>query len=469
MKTIHSFLFTLFALFSQNATPFEGISYYNGQIQTNHNASMYDSLLISQTVLSDSIFLDKVYIHKMIFLNNVSFDYSQFASKAIFSNSLFRKNVSFQSSKFDSLSYFSGVIFYHQTEFIDTEFSEPFIAKNVQFYSKAAFDLAQYKSLFSLSYSEFSSDVLFGNTSFSNNAHFIGVKFLRKADFRFAEFFLTANFSNSKFNGQLDFRETVFGTKLQLNSLQSDNKIKVDFENTQLPDTLELHYNESIFDEIDLRLTKLDSLRKRAGNSNRKCKISLIGTDINSIKINYKNFQLYFPQELNLSFSDTVKVYESLIRSLEKQGETSDKKKFHIEFKKLVYQKNGQWIQDKFDWVLFNYGYDFNNRIVLIGLVLFTLFIIINKTKIDILNTHVYTLDIVTNYLELSKSSRGVNKIKYGYISALLYTSILFFGVKFEIDHFQKTKFRYMLWVLIIYFIGIVWSLLFLKFILKLS
>ncbi len=222
-----------------------------------------------------------------------------------------------------------------------------------------------------------------------------------------------------------------------------------DFELLNLPDTLNLQ-------NLDLlNFNGIIDLTKSKRTKSRKCLINLYRTDIDKIRLRYTDFQLYFPKDI--SFEDSVYVYQSLLNRLEKDGLPDSYKKLDIELKELKYRHNKKKITMWIDKTWWNYGY--NKEFVILNTLLICLcFFFINFLFFKPLLFKVYTIEpIKAQYDNIARkyySNTIVQKILNS-LYCLVYTCYIFWGIK--LDYLKlNIKTPAFVWIIFQYISGIV-------------
>lgn len=347
----------------------------------------------------------------------------------------FLSAVDFSSATFESIAAFALVHFNGEAYFSDATFD-----------SVVVFDIATFEQKANFSFATFGSDVGFHSATFNSLANFSYATFGSAADFQNAAFELSADFRYAVFGSTADFRNATFEQNLI-------------FDQTVLPDFLDMRYVE-ISEEIDFTFA-------RPPKSGKKCLISLKGTDINKIKLNMNLFQLWFPPDtlsdliVFQSPDDTSSIYELVLKKLADDGFIDSHRRLDIEYKRLKYRRNvdfGKYfnfLDDKW-WT---YGYE-PEWIYFWTLMFWLSFSFVNIALFPILNDHVYRVSMLDRKrlkeyfqknmrlfrINLERKSWGIlwdlaGIPLFGFIyllQVLTYTAVIFFGLKMDMEKFQK-------------------------------
>ncbi len=292
---------------------------------------------------------------------------------------------------------FSFVNFNSRTTFLSV-FDTPATFKNAKFNSTVEFNASQF----------------FGPVNFS------GTTFKEDAIFLLTTFTYDANFNESHFKSLAMFGRAVFGLKASFHKARFDTTVL--FTYSELPDTLDFSY-VTTKKVIDFTYTTKE-------NFSEVCKINLLGTDINKIRLRYDRFQLYFPK--NTNFEHKLNVYEQLLNKTKKDGYIESYEKLDTEYKYIVYKHKNEWLKHFFDKYWWDYGYK-KERIILNTFILFLFFCLVNTLMINHLINNVYVLQ---NLKRLSQTimHKGMKRVFRHFTLSVFYTSLIFFGLKFSIE-----------------------------------
>jgi hypothetical protein len=246
----------------------------------------------------------------------------------------------------------------------------------------------------------------------------------------------------SSFKNDLNFYKCIIKNKLDLSHCYFDSLSNLVFEETNLPDTLDLSYS-SFSDILDLQNVPIKS-------DKIKCQINLIGFDFDKIQFQYRNFHLYFPDSIfNLEENRDIvsNTYEKLLASFKKKGLDDSYEKLDIEFKDWQ-SKHDTWILISRGW--WQYGYA-KGRILILTLVFLILFSLLNLAFYDKL-LEVYKLEKLQKANFVFSTKKWL-KICQKFILSVLFTGFIFFKVGLDFD---KLEFKYKgLFFLIIFEFGI--------------
>lgn len=346
----------------------------------------------------------------------------KFDSNFYIEDARFTSNTDFTSAKFVSNAWFHEITFTSTTNF-----------SQVEFQSIASFSIVDFDSLADFKFAKFKSHTNFFETVFFSEANFICAKFHSDVNFFDVEFYSKALFVSVVFDSLVSFRGSSFGevANFQFSVFNSN----VDFTYTVLPKFLIFSDIKKITEDIDLTNTFVNA---KYGI----CKIGLLNSDIDKIRFRYSNFELYFPNGTKPEVKTVV--YEKLLAKQKKEGFISSIEKLEKEYKEFRYKESGEntkiggYIMNWFDKYWWDYGYD-KERIILITILLILFFTVINASLFDYVTRIVYESP---NLREISNNLKGKNRLvlvlKRLPIAAF-YTSIIFFGFKFDMN---KLKYK---------------------------
>ncbi|WP_143164764.1 hypothetical protein [Chryseolinea serpens] len=258
-----------------------------------------------------------------------------------------------------------------------------------------------------------------------------------------------ANFNFSSLNHFPVFKNCTIKGKLDLSYTKIDSTsipfFNTPFFNTPLPDSIDLSHSK-LGQELDLTTT---FLRKGINT----CCLNLFETDASKIKLQYRNFQLYFVDSVhyNKKYYDGVSsTYERLLAGLKTNGFTDSYRKLDIEYHD--WQKHfdsSLWIAD----LWWRYGYQ-KWRIVLYSLSAVLFFSFFNYRLYDKLQA-VYPNDKLDLSHIPENRNLTIQTIKR-YIAILLYTGIIFFRFNIDLKNMEFFPLRYSLLIIFQYTIGLV-------------
>lgn len=363
---------------------------------------------------------------------------AHFHSEAFFINSGFNSDVSFCFTQFHSLAGFYG-----------THFSKVAFFNDAKFHSYAHFENAKFLSCATFKNAHFDSTADFNMTFFNSIAIFNGTRFYN-----------SANFSNAIFQSQVDFSNSQFHST-------------VTFNGTKLPDTIDFRNIKIIEEEIDFTVLAIPEI-----GLNPKYHIALTGTNITKIKINYELFRIYFMAP-DTTYEQKISVYEKLLQKFKTDGFIESYKKLDIEYREFKYLNEKEHFLNWFHKNWWNYGYN-KEKVIWWSLFFFCFFTTINIMLFNTLQCKVYSMNFdfftktdfnLIKGMLLKYSLFGWKKffkvmfyrevLIYGFslfkliiLNPLIYTGILFFGLKVSLGNFKKLNVG-TIWVFIIYSWGL--------------
>ncbi len=376
------------------------------------------------------------YALKKHFTKAVDFSSQNYIMPMYYNFFKFDSAVAFGVTHFGSLVDFFCADFYSMVDFYQASFDSSVSFWNVHFKSMANFSDVSFIGNVSFVSSHFHSKVLFMNTRFSSYVNF-----------NLAHFKHTVDFTGSYFGNGSNFKEVI------------------------LPDTL-IFKDVKAKEIIDLTFAKLDTAR-RVKDGNCKCKILLEGADIDKIKINYDLFTLYFTKDGN--YEQQLSIYEKLLKKFKDEGFLESYKALDIEYRDFKFRHEGDNFLNWFQKHWWNYGYE-KELVLWRSLLIFGIFTFLNLFFFGPLQRSVYKMNFpfyTTEDFEkqrifvhwtnefFRKKSRIIYFVAWAIamiaryiINPLIYTAILFFGIKLTLENFKKFSIG-TIWVFTIYTFGI--------------
>ena len=406
------------------------------------------------------------------------FSYAHFSSWGYFYDGIFKSRANFSHAYFDSLAYLSHTHFYSSADFFKTHFS-----------SWADFSNAHFDIWADFSNTHFSSLAYFYDAHFSIWADFSDAHFDTLANFRYAHFDSFADFSNAHFASLADFEFAHFKEKIVLRNLTVTQKVRFDFNNSVLPDTIDFSNNPNI--SLDMSSTIDFTLADSLDNKYKKVKINLwerlkhyikiyfypnevlvdlkgkhwinlYNADISRIKIDYSHFRLYFKDvdiqdTLRKELSNDIKesIYQQLLKNFKDRGQMDSYEKLDIEYQWFK-GKDNPIITGIIDW-WWRFGYE-KWRIFIHSIIIILLFSAVNfflMNKLNDKNNGVYHIDLVPEFLIFKYSENTPYRLLRRLWFSIIYTSIIFFLLTFKIEKIKYSK-PISLWIMFVYTIGLI-------------
>lgn len=247
--------------------------------------------------------------------------------------------------------------------------------------------------------------------------------------------FSNLSFSNVQFNDIVTIQNCKI-KKLQLDEIETNAIIRV--SPLQI-DTVSITSGDEIRGVIDLSAYQLRSGAKR-------CQLDILGCDVSRIKFDFSNFDLLIDK--SISEQSRLNFYRRLLRNQEQ----NDFKEGYARLDTLYRNanlRNKFNVQDYFSKIWWNYGYDKGLIFIWTG-ILFSIFFIVNLFAFAYLNDKVYILENLKAraILERREARQWYLKGWYRFWFSLLYSLIIFFGLKIDMD---KMRFSNIFWVVYIY------------------
>lgn len=363
----------------------------------------------------------------------------------------------------DSLKLVPSVIFHRPINFTRTTFNSSVIFFFAQFNSTADFGSTKFRGIAHFhwvafdssvifSFAEFDSTADFGITKFKGTANFLGATFDSSVSFLHAEFDSTVDFFGTKFEGMAHFDWTKFKGKADFGEAHFGGDVT--FSNAILPDTLDFRGVKDIKKEIDFTLS-------RPPLSGGKCHIALAGADISKIKLNMALFTLWFPKDIYISYDGQLSVYESVLKKLKDDGLMESYQILDIEYRRFKYKYGGffgGYIPNTFWHGLWNYGYS-KWHVFAWAFGLWVVFSLLNLIFFyPKLSESVYPIPFLEK-LETSPLT-WVKKRLFYFFPVVIYTAIVFFGLKMDVGKFKNGVVRehpgLFVYLMVVYVVGLV-------------
>lgn len=223
-----------------------------------------------------------------------------------------------------------------------------------------------------------------------------------------------------------NFDKSIIINRLSIDSVLNFNGNKIDgsvkFSDCNLPYYLNFQ-GVKCNGTIDLLSNKFPS--------NTKSKINLTDSDIQNLKIQMDQFDLYFPDSTSSEIINGT--YERLLENFKNNGFQESYEKLDIKHREWKAYSGNIFLV--FSFVIQNWWWEFGyskGRVVLNTFLIFAFFIIITYFKINKLQTSVYPIGIITKDIE--KNKKKSNSVLYKVKISIFYVAIIFFGIKFNFD-----------------------------------
>jgi hypothetical protein len=217
---------------------------------------------------------------------------------------------------------------------------------------------------------------------------------------------------------------------------------KIDFNKCQFLDSSSLFYNYSTlpdtldFSNVTLSNT-IDFTKAYPNVYGRKCQINLLNTDISKIRLNYKDFELFFPDSILNSpgYSQVIyKTYQLLLDNLKLDKQDDQFSRLDIELKNWRAKNNFLLWIDKIWWL---YGYE-KWRVVPNSFFIILFFSVVNfflfRSLID-----TYAISDIKESYDAIGVSFPYNLLRRFQL-VLFYTCIIFFKISWDINKLKFGK-----------------------------
>jgi uncharacterized protein YjbI with pentapeptide repeats len=400
--------------------------------------SLWSSTLSEVTNYYNYHFLDSISFNRVDFKQNFDFSLSSCFSAANFHQCYFFKAANFNWASFHQRFTFSRNTVFQCASYTNTQFAASTDFYHSHFHSTADFYRAT-----------FHGEANFVNSIFKKNAIFTFTTFEKSANFKNVEFSSDCFFNNTSLQSEIDFSGAKFNEKLDFSrSIISGSLI---FKNSTLPHYLDLSNLTHIASIIDLTEVKI--------NENfQTCFLHLVNTDISKLKFRYHNFHLWFPK--NCPYEVKCNVYESLLTSLKNKGFKKSFEKLDIEYKKLKYGENKQYVKNYVQENWWNYGY--NKEYIFIWIFWFTsILTLVNTVFLSQLMGRIYVMDFLDyqKVLDRNKLNHPLLSFFMNLPTGFLYTVVLLiggaFGMKFNSSQIKFPGFLGLTYIISIGLLGI--------------
>lgn len=388
----------------QNTIFFNGsILFESDTISTFYcNWAFFQNLIVNHSIIKESVNIDStpadlLHLKHSTFSKSIKIKDCKISNFAFSNNKLYGKgyfiNLNLESSLFDS-TYFNKAVFFSKCTFANSNLTSIFFVDNCIF-----------------------NDCEFGNVSFAHST-----------------FNKTFDLSNISLKGILNLDSVCFKKNLILSSLITTSQTNITFFNTVFSDTLDLSYNPSLTNIIDLT---------KANFSNHKCALILNGTDISKIRLDYQYFKLAFKSrndQNEISKNDKEILFEALLKNFREHGQNDSYELLDIEYKDF---KN-EWFKLPHWWNCYGYHKEWIFYWVLGFLIIFTSI------------NYVFLHDLMQIYLPVKGmryvEMHGIDRIWFSFV----YTFVIFFSFSLKIDRIKLEHKIGTLYILIVYAIGLI-------------
>jgi len=284
---------------------------------------------------------------------------------------------------------------------------------------------------------------------FQNAVSFEGTRFDGDVKFNGSNFTRPLSLNNGIIWGRLTFDSCIFNKSLSLSSLRTKTQTEISFVNTVLPDTLDLSNNPVLPHIINLTNVKLPV-------TNKRCAISLYNTDITNVLLDYRYFKIVFLPSGGryLSKNEKEAIYVELLKNFKARGPSESYAQLDIEYQNF---KNGLNIIP-FLWNCHGYHKEWIFYWTILFLSCFT---IITYFRVDKLTKFVYKLEHIPNLPSIKQINAAKSHLRPKYRRqrawySLAYTATLFFLLLLKVEKIRFKHWKYVLYILFVYTIGIV-------------
>ena len=401
----------------------------------------------------------KADFHQARFKSYASFSSVEFNKKAAFNNAIFYSDCNFVASQFYSKAIFNGSIFKSRSDFRLVNFTKSADFGGAKFDSTADFRQTTFKDEAAFFAITFNGEAVFGGCLFDTAANFMYTNFNRWANFDGTLFASEVSFCNVNFNSGASFGTTKFSSIANFQNAAFNHRVS--FNGCILPDTLYFSFVDSE-KEIDLTYSVNNTLNQR------KCNIDVYGTDIGKLKFDYSKYKILKKSKYHqYDRSQIGNVYEQVLSMQLKKGfidgyENADKEYRHF---KLTYDLPWHsfalgFVTSKISKYWWDYGY--KKWLILVWTPLFLmLFTLINARMFKVMNTEVYRIEKIFSIwhskTQTNTQLAGISPPdRHTLYSSFFYTSLIFFGLKLNIENIEFKNKKYVMYLFFQYVCGLI-------------
>lgn len=376
-----------------------------------------------------------------------SFSLARFDGPVELSSTTFFMTTSFKWAAFNAAADLSHAQFQAAVDFYSATFVGPVDLFNGRFNAPAGFQKVELRDRVDFTGTALREGVSFYQATFQGAVSFRGAELLGEADFSSAQFHGAVDFSRTRFQDKLSLAEAYFGGP-------------VTFSNAHLPATLDLSGLTDINGVIDLTKASPPS-------GGQKCRVNLVGSDIDKINIDYDRFELFFPPDT--SPRDILDVYEGLLSNFKKRGQEKSYRAASIELEQYKYARDDRWLMNEIERHWWDYGFEKERIFVWIG-VLISAFTLVNNLFFAWLLENAFQVEFLLPYVRRPPDEENpVIRFVLNLPLALMYTAILFLGSLFgfsrEVSHFRSHWLPVNIYLFFIMAAGLVCTMFILNFI----
>lgn len=216
----------------------------------------------------------------------------------------------------------------------------------------------------------FDGTVNFSQARFNKDAYFDHSNFKKETIFDNTHFEGKASFKKCRFEGNVDFSNTYFSTLLNLS--HSSILASITFNDSHLPKYIDLS---------NMRINNANiSFAHNYTKDHGRIKINVVGTNVNKVNFNYRDFVLAFPK--GTSYEARLNIYTEMLEKYKKKGMIQSYKALYREKEQYTFSHNGQYLRNILSKYWWDYGLD-KNRVYLWFLYFFSGLTIINTFFYD--------------------------------------------------------------------------------------
>jgi hypothetical protein len=333
----------------------------------------------------------------------------------------------------------------HKIRVAHTEYKHPLKMYNNVFKEAVTFTDCIFDSTFEINHHcLFEKQVTFLRCKFKQDGFFAESEFKDSLIIQNCDFQLATYFDHSIFQSLMSLRYSTFRNYVGCDSTFFQKEL--DFFSTSYGHGIGF-FHARILDGIDFgaadfsRMIDLTTII----SGSKECPINLFGaTGQEYILMSYENFKLKFSSAV-LNVEEKIPLYQNLLKCQENFGFSDGYKKMDIEYRKM---KHGILFYPDYLW--WECGYS-KFRVVLysIGFIIFFTFLIFRK----------YAMYLKTYPIESLLPDHGTKKsTSHNLFLCLVFVSILFFGLKIEINKLNFHHKPESRMILLIYLSGLICS-----------
>jgi hypothetical protein len=261
--------------------------------------------------------------------------------------------------------------------------------------------------------------------------------------------------------------------KLRVNTIQDMGLLSVTFGQLVIMDDIKLtgkpEWTDVILpDTLHLLNVDLSQLQEplnlmscKPKSESARCQVFFKGVDLSKMLLLYRNFKVYFPKYLKLSFDEKAFQYQQMLTIFEERNSLLNYEALDKDYQEFKYLERGIWGGSVLNWIDKNWwDYGYNKFLVIRGSIIINfIFFLVNLTLFSTLLRDGYTMQkfvSIDQSLKKKYAKRRVIMHLFRIPYVFIYTGYIFWGLKLDIDKVHIHKIWLFSYVLFQYLAGIV-------------